>query len=230
MQTLSIILQLHTPEELVLYSNIGHWMEGGLFLIVAGIAFIQALGYWRSQKALYLWPIIILVSGLSLPFFAFAHHINGELALAWKATISDPQQRQHMIMAILVALAGIAEVAYLRSQAKHLVLRFMFPIALGIIGVMFIIHPQHGTSEAVLKAVIIHKYLGTVLIVSAVFRPVDVITKQTRKWITFVWVLFLVAAAVLLISYREPQGAYQIETHNMSQMQYGSEHSNKLDN
>ena len=208
-ESLAIILKLHTPDELQLYSNIGHWIEGGLFLIIAGIAFVQAFGYLHSQRAQYLWPVIILVAGIFLPLFSFSHHFN-ELTLAWKATIYDPQQLQHMIMAILITIAGVAEVAYLRGQGKNQLLRFVFPLVVGIIGIMFITHPQHGTSEAVLRAVTIHKYLGTVLIFAGIFKALEVIKKNTQRWLTFSWIFFLTIAAILLISYREPEGAYML--------------------
>ncbi len=209
MESLAIVLKLHTPEELQLYSNIAHWVEGGLFLIIAGIVFVQALGYLRSQRTDYLWPVIIIVAGIFLPLFSFLHHLN-ELALAWKATIYDPQQLQHMIMATLFTIAGVAEVAYLRGQKKNQLLRFIFPLVIGVIGIMFITHLQHGTSEAILRAVTIHKYLGTALVLAGVFKALEVIKKNNQRWLTFVWVFLLTIAAILLISYREPEGAYQL--------------------
>lgn len=213
MEPLAIVYKLHTPEELQLLSNVAHWIEGGLFLIIAIIVILQTLGYLRSQKAQYLWPVIILTAGIFLPLFSFSHHFN-ELALAWKATIYDSQQLQHMIMAILITIAGIAEVAYLRGQGKNRFLQFVFPLVVGIIGIMFIAHPQHGTSEAVLRAATIHKYLGAVLILAGVFKALEVVKRSTQKWLTFSWVLFLTIAAILLISYREPEGAYMLNPTN----------------
>lgn len=210
MESLAIILKLHTPEELILYSNIAHWIEGALFLIIAGIALVQVFGYLESKNALYFQGYILLVSGLFLPIFAFAHHFN-ELALAWQATIYDSQQLQHTIMAILLAIAGSAEIAYLRGQGNKLFLRLAFPLVLVIIGIMFINHPQHGTSVAVLRAATIHWYLGIVLILAAVFKSLEVLKGTTKKWFALPWILFLVIAAVLLISYREPDGAYRVE-------------------
>jgi len=205
--SLLIILKLHTPEELQLYSNIAHWIEGGLFLIIAGIALMQTFGYLRSQRAQYLWPTTILVAGIFLPVFAFSHHFN-ELALAWKAMIYDPQQRQHMIMGALFIIAGVAEVAYLRERSKNHLLQFAFPLAIGTIGIMFIAHPQHGTGEAVLRAITVHKYLGSAFILAGICKAFEVINKNTQRWLTFAWIFFLIIAAILLISYREPEGSY----------------------
>ena len=216
MESLAIILKLHTPEQLQFYSNIAHWIEGVIFLVVAIIAFLQALGFLQKKNLIYLWPSLILVSGLFLPIFAFSHHLK-ELPLAWQATIYDAQQRQHMIMAILIAAAGVAEIAYLKGRNKKTFLQLVFPLVLTIIGLMFITHPQHGTGEAVLRAMTIHQYLGSVLILSGLFKTAEVFGRNTIKWLVFPWILFLVIAATLLISYREPEGAYRIEVNSMNQ-------------
>lgn len=206
MGSLAIILKLHTPEELVLYSNIAHWIEGAIFLVVAGIALMLALGYLRSKQ--YLWPSFILGAGLFLPIFSYIHHLN-ELGLAWQATIYDQQQRQHMFMAILMSIVGFSELMRLKHQQS--VWRFVLPTALVTIGVLFLTHPQHGTSEAVIQATLIHKYLGSVLVLSGIFRGAEMLWSN-RRWLAYSWIVFLAIAAVLLISYREPAGAYTLES------------------
>lgn len=202
MESLAIILKLHTPEELVFFSNIAHWTEGALFFVVVGIAILQLFGYFRDK--LYLWPSLILIAGLFLPLFTFSHHLE-ELGLAWQASILDPQQRQHMLMAILLTIAGLSEL--LRLKYRKSAWKFVLPIVLGIIGILFVIHPQHGTSEAVMQATLIHKYLGSALILSGLFRLAEMLW-QHRRWLAYPWLFLLAIAAVFLISYREPVGAY----------------------
>ncbi|HXF44371.1 MAG TPA: hypothetical protein VNK70_02835 [Candidatus Paceibacterota bacterium] len=210
MESLAIILKLHTPEELVFYSNIAHWIEGGIFLIVALIALLQIFGYWKNKP--YLWPSLILITGLFLPLFSFSHHLN-ELRLAWQATIYDPQQRQHIFMAILMSIAGFSELMRLKYKGSGW--GFVLPTVLATIGVLFLTHPQHGTSVAVIQAMLFHKYLGKVFILSGVFRGAEIIWSN-RKWLVYPWIIFLSIAALLLINYREPSGAYMpIDQHNM---------------
>lgn len=216
MESLAIILKIHTPDELIFYSNLAHWIEGGIFLVVVAIAFIQIRGYWKNK--LYLWPGLIFIAGLFLPIFSFIHHV-GELDLAWQATIYDPQQRQHMFMAILMSIGGFSELMRLRYRES--LWRFILPIVLTIIGILFLTHPQHGTSEAVLWAALIHKYLGSVLVLSGVFRVLEMLWQnKNKKWLAYPWLIFLTLAAALLIGYREPQGAYMPMDQNMSQMDH----------
>lgn len=204
MESLAIILKIHTPEELILYSNIAHWIEGAIFLIVAFIAIIQALGYWKNKQ--YLWPSLILGAGLFLPIFSYIHHLD-ELRLAWQATIYDPQQRQHMFMALLMIVAGIGELTRIKRQESSW--RFALPAVLAVIGILFLTHPQHGTSDAVVRATIIHNYLGIVLVLAGLFRSIEVYRPNKSKWLAFSWIFFLIIASILLISYREPEGAYE---------------------
>lgn len=216
MESLAIVLKLHTPEELVFYSNVAHWIEGAIFLIVAMVALLQIFGYLKNK--LYLWPSLILIAGLFLPLFAFSHHL-GELELAWQATIYDPQQRQHMFMALLMSIAGFSEL--MRLKYRESLWKFVLPVVLSIIGVLFLTHPQHGTSDAVLQAALIHKYLGSVLVLSGVFRALEMLWQnKNKKWLAYPWLIFLTFAAALLISYREPQGAYMPMDQNMSQMDH----------
>ncbi len=208
MENLPIILQLHTLDELIYLSNLGHWVEGALFAMVVIIAFVQITGIYRANWLKYAWPSLMLMAGLFLPIFSFSHHFN-EMGLAWKATITDAQQRQHFYLAILATVAGAAELYSLKTD--KLWPKAAFPIVLLIIGVLFLTHEQHGTSEAVVRAVTIHRYLGASFILAGVFRAVEVLGKGRLKLAAYAWMLFLLIASGLLISYREPEGAYQFE-------------------
>lgn len=216
MEPLAIVLKLHTIEELVFYSNLAHWIEGGIFLTVSLIILSQLFGYWKDKQ--YLWPSLILAAGLFLPVFTYIHHTN-ELSLAWQATIYDSQQQQHLFMAILMSIAGFGELMRIKYQRSFW--GFALPIVLVTIGVLFLTHPQHGTTEAVAQAALIHMYLGSVLVLSGMFRGAEMLWPN-QKWLTYPWVVFLVMAAILLISYREPSGAYMsVDQHAAPQINPG---------
>lgn len=213
METSSLIYQLHTPEQLVLFSNIGHWVEGGLFLLVAIFSALNVF-YGKNKSWLaYVWPWLIVVSGVFLVIFSYAHHYN-ELGLAWKAAWQDMQQRQHFYMTILITIAGIGELVALKRGQAMSVSRFFLPASLSIIGMLFLTHPQHGTSEAVRQAKVIHDYLGATLVLSGVLRAIAMLTPKPNRVLALAWVFFLTVASILLIAYREPEGAYMHSTTN----------------
>ncbi|MEO5599873.1 MAG: hypothetical protein ABIR06_02995 [Cyclobacteriaceae bacterium] len=61
-------------------------------------------------------------------------------------------------MATLLLIAGASELIF-RSRGG-VVFQYVWPLAIGITGVMFLIHEQHGSSEAMEWAQKIHQYLG----------------------------------------------------------------------
>ena len=155
---------LHTVEEMQRLSNFGHRVEGILLLLVALIAFAEATKMCNLKLS---WPWVILVAGLFLVAFLLLHHGLGNLKLVWSLILADAQQRQHLFMATLLIIAGVAEIIF-RARGVT-ILQFMWPLVIISIGVMFLTHEQHGTGEAVALARKIHQYLGILLMLVGLF-------------------------------------------------------------
>lgn len=200
--------ELHSVEEMQQLSNLGHWIEGGLFAIIAIIALLQAYGVIKTPL---LWQSIILIAGLFLIGFLIFHHGFNKLPLVWSLLIKDPQQRQHLLIAALLSVAGLALIAGKMRDISFL--NYSWPLALLIIGIMFLVHEQHGTNEAVQWAQKIHRYLGIILIAVAVFNVFSILFSHQYRWLSYVWPILLAITAIFLLLYREPKGAY--EQHNM---------------
>lgn len=195
---------LHSPEEMQMLSNIGHWIEGSLLATVAIIALLEALGLikWRL-----VWQSLLFIAGIFLIAYLLLHHGVDNIKLVWNLIWKDAQQRQHLLMAFLLCLAGLSEI--LAKKYKASLLLYVWPIALSIIGIMFLVHEQHGTSEAVKRAQTIHIYLGISLILVSIVVTVGRITAGKYRWPAYVWPGLLLATSILLLTYREPGGAYR---------------------
>lgn len=207
-----VIFQLHTPEEFRYLSSLGHWIAGYIFLGVAVIALLQALGFLK--KHIYLWPLLVSIAGIIFIPYSMMHHGLNELPLVWKVIELDPQQRQHFIMFNLLFIAGVIELLLSLKKIKGKFWQFIWPGVLLIIGYLFLTHPQHGTAEAQAYAVPFHTTLGVVLVITGVLKAAEVIWSHKYKWITYGWIIVLFIASLMLISYNEPEGAYQT---NLSQ-------------
>lgn len=192
----------HTPDERRRLSNLGHIIEGLLLGAVGVLALLGNIGIvsWASTA----WPILILVAGIVLLILIYPRHP----LMDWHAIWQDGQQRQHTLIAIIIAVAGAAEL--LRSSGSAWV--YVWPAATILIGVLFLVHEQHGTSAAATKAVWLHRLLGLTVIVAGLLRLGEIISGASL--FAILWPLALLAAAMQLILYREPQGAYEHGGHH----------------
>jgi len=165
---------------------------------VAVLAFLHnlSLGAWTAIA----WPSLLLITGLLLLLLIYPRHPLSD----WPAIWRDPQQRQHTIIAGAVAAAGAAELLQSRSSAWA----YVWPAALLIVGILFLTHAQHGTGAAVERAVWKHRWLGATLMGAGLLRFIEII-----GGVVLWWPLILLAAAVQLVLYREPAGAFEGERH-----------------
>lgn len=183
-------------------SNIGHWAEGALFAALGVLALLQVSGS-VGGRSVYASPVLLIGAGVFLPAFLFGHG-HGSQGHA-KQIAADPQQRQHLVMAALLFISGLAELALVAGWIMTIAASYVFPAALAIIGIMFMLHTQHGDHAAMAKAVRFHRLLGMTILLSGVSRAIAL--HQGRGFAYASAVLLLVVAA-LLVTYREPQGAY----------------------
>ncbi len=200
---------LHSPQEMRFLSDLAHWIEGGILGAVALAALAEAAGRLRASPGRYLWPSLILVAGLFLAPYLFLHHGLAQIDKTWRLVLQDMQQQQHLTMAALLLVAGAAELAARGGALRALAWRLAWPAALAAIGALFLIHLQHGAEAAVTWAQTVHRYLGIVLIAAALLRAAQVVGLRPARLFAYGWALALLAAALLLASYREPEGAYE---------------------
>ena len=188
----------HTPEEMRRLSNLAHIIEGVLIAIVGLLALLGNVStfQWASTA----WPLLILIAGIILLFLLYQLHPASERGLIWR----DAQQRQHTIIAIAIAVAGVAEL--LRSSSP--LLAYAWPAAIILTGGLFLFHAQHGTSQAAAWAVRQHRALGMMHILAGLLNFVQIVTGA--RFAAILWPIVVLIAAAQLLLYREPEGAYEV--------------------
>lgn len=204
-------MELQTPEQLQFVSNLAHWILGVFFATVALIALLRARGYIKWKGSQYLWPSLIVMAGFFLPAYIVLQGGLSRVADTWNFVVNDPQQREHFLMALLLVVAGTAEILVESRIVQGRVWKLIAPGALAVIGAMFLVHTEYGTPQAIAESVAQHRYLGSVIILVGVFKAVEVLWGDRMRWPAYPWIILLFITAVLLISYREPYGAYRTE-------------------
>lgn len=209
--TLMQVAPFHTAEEMRGLSNLAHVIEGVVLAAAALLALAEAAGRRGDDRERITWPATIVFAGIGLfAYLLFPHHGLSNARTQWAFIFGVPQQRQHVILAALVVIGGGAELLSRRGRLRGRAWRLVWPIAAITAGTLFVAHPQHGTSEAVAGAVTLHRWIGTLLIVTGVVRAGEVLSATRAWWVRYSWPLALLAAALLLALYREPQGAYEL--------------------
>ena len=188
----------HTAEEMRRLSNLAHIIEG---ILIAIVGLLSLLGNVDTfQWASTAWPLLILIAGMVLLFLLYALHPASEWELIWR----DAQQREHTIIAAAVAIAGVAKLLSSSTPA----LNYAWPAAIILTGWLFLFHAQHGTSEAAARAVRQHRALGITLILAGLLNFVELL--NGARLAVILWPIVLLLAAVQLLLYREPVGAYEV--------------------
>ena len=190
--------QSHTPEEMRRLSNQGHILEGALLAAVGVLSILSNTG--AADWAATVWRFLALLAGIALLIILYPPHPISEWRLIWR----DPQQRQHTSIAVVVILAGIAELTQANTGIS--VLGYVWPMALLIIGTLFMTHTQHGHGDAVRQAVLRHRILGTTIIAAGLLRLLEIVVPSIVLGI--LWPIALLFAAIQLVLYREPAGAF----------------------
>ena len=116
----------------------------------------------------------------------------------------EHQDLEHMKMAAVIAAGGLLE-----SRDPSCFGRLGGAASLATIGAMFLGHEQHGTGEALEESVATHRRLGVSLLAAGAATAAHAL-RAPGPW-GVAWPVLALAAAAQLVSYREPEGAYEDE-------------------
>ena len=204
-----------TPEHLRQSSNLAHTIEGVLLLGAAAIAGAQAIGKLRGGRREYLGPLLLISAGVFLLVYLPTHHGIAAIPAILRYAVTDAQQRQHFLLATIALAGGVGAYTARRRELGGQVKSwrgFLFSAALMAIGFVFLLHPQHGTSDAVVRARTLHVVIGALFIASGTAHAFSARRPASRS-LSLLWPIILAATALTLMMYREPPGAYEMGPH-----------------
>lgn len=174
--------------------------------LVGLLTLLEALRGTPRGAMRFMWPALTVAAALLLPLFVIVpsgRPIVDTAATMWR----DPQQRQHLFMAATLLGAGGVELLRRSTRTNHA--SGAWPLALFILGVLLMVHTEYGTPEAVRWARRQHIYQGASVVIAAGCFAAARLRNRLGRTAVIGGPLMLLAAAVLLLIYREPAGAYE---------------------
>ncbi len=199
-------MAMHPPEVMRRSSTLVHRLIGLISGTAAIFALSEELGVF-ARASRYLWPALLSFSGAFLTLFLLLHHGIMGIRLTAKTILIDPQQRQHLLMGLMLSLSGLVELLRARGLLSRRLWGLVLPGVLMTLGGMFLMHPQHGTEKAIRESVRYHSILGAMLMFTGLFRGLKIVSSMPG----YLWAGMLLIVAVFLMKYREPEGAYEEE-------------------
>lgn len=196
-----LISLIHTPEEIVRLSNLAHSTEGILMILLGILLVAKPLGYLQKKWQVYLLPGVSLLASLILFGFLFTGHFN-EFPLAWKVMTTDMQQQQHLLIGLILGSTSLITILGLRLGQYKLTAAMSFGLL--AIGILFLIHLQHGNGESFKRALFTHRAIGISIIVGWILHAGGVFIKRWHRQLSILSSLGFIIAGFFLMSYREP--------------------------
>lgn len=169
-----------------------HWMFATGFLVLAACLLAQAIvgdDVWnRSAWRRYFFPGFGFLMGLAMwPVAVFAGGTTIHLLA-------------HFTWAQLMMLAGGAHLALARGKLQHRFWRLTMPVALGVSGLAFLGHEEHGWLYS--RSALVHHICGWTLVVGALF-PLGAAFRPRSNFFRLGFAATFIVLAIALFALRD---------------------------
>lgn len=174
--------------------------------LVGILTLIEARRGVSRGRLRLVWPLLTVAAGVLLPGFVLAmseQRLTDAAIALWR----DVQQRQHVFMAAALLAGGSLELW--RRSTRETTGWWAWPMALVVLAALLATHTEYGTPEAVRWAVRQHVYQGLTVAAAGVCFAAARWHRRARRIAVLMGPLLLIVGAVLLLTYREPPGAYE---------------------
>lgn len=179
----------------------GHLIPGLFIMVLAMIALLHELGVFKQQWIKYLWPVAFVLVGLQGIFDKLMH---GDAAPEGY----EMEAAQHTIQGSIILAAGIIELL----RAKRILVKrawsLALPVALVAVGVMFLLHAQQGSGDAMLVMLVQHRAYGLTLLLAAVSRALAELAPVRGAGFKVVFPVLLLLFGLQFASYAEAEGGH----------------------
>jgi hypothetical protein len=193
-----------------------HWILGALIATVSVLQLLYESRVISTPHVRYAVPLVLFALGLE----TFVDPI-----LHGPAMVHSPHEtRQHVAMGVLAFATGAVEFLRLKARLRHGAWGLLFPAALGIVGVLFLFHSQHGGPVPVLALIAQHRFMGITLLLASVLKALAETPSDKAKAFNISWMALLLLFGFELLFYTEGRSIFGGTIHVPSS-QAGSSHA-----
>ena len=183
-----------------------HHLGGAAFTLVAGLLLLWHLGLLRASWLPFALPGLLVVYGLESFADSWIH--GSQLPRSYEA-----EDVQHLIQGAVVLVAGIVEGLILLGKLDHPVWRGAIPLALGIVGVVFLVHAQHDVNVDPLVLAVQHRMFAVTLFVSGAAKALAETRREATRWLNAGWLLPMLVFGLELLMYSEGTNGHSGSRH-----------------
>lgn len=160
-----------------------HWIGGVAFTAVALLLLHRAQ---MLQGGWVPWLLPLLLLGYGLESFADLW-VHGSAVPVNYGT----ESRQHLLQGSALLVAGAVEALRLMQRLKAPAWRFVLPMALAVVALVFLVHAQHGGGGSMALMQVQHRAFAIALLVAAAAKTIEGHAVLERCRLQGAWLLAL---------------------------------------
>jgi hypothetical protein len=173
-----------------------HKLAGALVLTNTLLLLGQQAGLLRGAWARFVLPGFVISLGLFLVLDPIVFHGGGFGA----------EGLQHQIQGLVALGIGIVEAQRARGRLQTTPFALALPVGITAVGLLFVLHSQHGSGNMALQLVQ-HRILGATVVLAGIVKGIDSLKLAKGHWAAVGWLLLLLVVSLDLFLYVEGNGS-----------------------
>lgn len=170
------------------------WLGKAAFVVVTLLLLAPETGWLKNRWVFWLLPALLVGYGIE----SYADlWIHGSVVPHGYAA----ESRQHLLQGSSLLVAGVVEALLLAGRLRAWLWRLVLPLALAVVGIVFLMHAQHETGVRMELMLVQHRAFAIALLTSAVARAVGSVPRFP-VW-REAWLLPLLIFGIEMLTYRE---------------------------
>lgn len=172
-----------------------HKLAGAIVLVATALLLAREAGLLPQRAAGFVLPAGIVGMGLFLVLDPIVFH-GGEFGA---------EGRQHQLQGGVAIAVGLVETVRALGRLQDRVSAALLPLAIIVVGLLFVLHSQHGGGDMAFQLVQ-HRILGATLILAGLVLGANRLKAARGNWASVGWLLILLVVCIELFFYAEGGG------------------------